>query len=51
VPWNGPYYASSGFRPMDDADLGPELRALRLHEREVGLDPEARCVMRLDLPT
>lgn len=49
VPWNGPYYASLGFRPLADADLSPGLLALRAHESTLGLDREARFAMRLDL--
>ncbi|GAA1372326.1 GNAT family N-acetyltransferase [Catellatospora chokoriensis] len=36
VPWNGPFYARRGFRPI--SDLGPQMRALRLREAEMGLD-------------
>lgn len=50
VPWNGPYYASLGFRPLADAELGPELMALRAHESELGLDRDTRFAMRLNLP-
>lgn len=50
VPWNGPYYASLGFRPLLESELGPELRRLRLHESELGLDRDTRFAMRLELP-
>jgi len=36
VPWNGPFYAKLGFRPL--ATLPPDLAAIREHERAVGLD-------------
>jgi GNAT superfamily N-acetyltransferase len=49
VPWNGPYYRRLGFVDLPDADLGPELRAVRLHEAEIGLDVGIRGAMRLDL--
>lgn len=49
VSWNGPYYERLGFRPLQDAELTPGLRALRAHERELGLDVTARQAMRLDL--
>jgi len=49
VPWNGPYYASLGFRPLADSELTPGLLALRVHESELGLDRESRHAMRLDL--
>lgn len=49
VPWNAPYYATLGFRPLLDSDLTPGLQALRIHERDLGLDVNARCAMRLDI--
>jgi GNAT superfamily N-acetyltransferase len=49
VPWNGPYYASAGFNTIGDAELGLGLKALRIHESELGLDRESRVVMRLNL--
>lgn len=49
VAWNGPYYAKLGFRPLLDVELTPELRSLRAHERELGLDVDGRQAMRLDL--
>ena len=49
VPWNAPYYEKNGFHAMDDADIGPELRDLRAHEAEHGLDPTQRVCMRRDI--
>jgi GNAT superfamily N-acetyltransferase len=49
VPWNGPYYRRLGFVDLADADLEPELAALRAHEAEIGLDVSIRGAMRLDL--
>jgi GNAT superfamily N-acetyltransferase len=49
VPWNAPFYAKHGFRVMDDAEIGPELRDLRAREAEHGLDPSRRVCMRRDL--
>jgi GNAT superfamily N-acetyltransferase len=49
VPWNAPYYAALGFRPLEDARLTAGLAKLRAHEIEVGLDVDARCFMRLEL--
>ncbi len=49
VPWNGPYYERLGFRLVKDAELLPELRARREHERQLGLDVAARGAMRLFL--
>jgi GNAT superfamily N-acetyltransferase len=46
VPWNAPYYQRLGFVVVPDADLEPELAALRRHEAELGLDVSIRCAMR-----
>lgn len=51
VAWNRPLYEHLGFRVLDEAELGPELRAVREHEVEYGLDPAIRVCMRRDLPT
>ena len=45
VPWNGPYYTRLGFRPIPDADLAPELRAIREDEAGRGLDAWPRTAM------
>ncbi|MEU5682451.1 GNAT family N-acetyltransferase [Streptomyces venezuelae] len=49
VPWNAPYYARIGFRPLADAELTPALRDIRAHEAELGLDRWPRLCMRRDL--
>ncbi|MET8682779.1 GNAT family N-acetyltransferase [Streptomyces sp. NPDC004732] len=49
VPWNAPYYARIGFRPLADTELTPALRRIRAHEAELGLDRWPRLCMRLDL--
>ena len=49
VPWNRPLYEHLGFVVLAEDELGPELRAVREHEAELGLDPEHRVCMRLDL--
>ncbi|BAJ26070.1 MULTISPECIES: GNAT family N-acetyltransferase [Kitasatospora] len=46
VPWNAPYYARCGFRPVPEADLGPGLREVRAHEAALGLDRWPRLAMR-----
>ncbi len=46
VPWNGPYYARLGYEDLDDAELGPELAAIRSAERTRGLDVAPRVAMR-----
>lgn len=49
VPWNGPYYRRLGFRVLDEAQLTPGLRRIRLSEAARGLDAWPRAAMRLDL--
>ncbi|MFJ2769135.1 GNAT family N-acetyltransferase [Streptomyces sp. NPDC087300] len=49
VPWNAPYYARIGFRPLAPDELTPRLRAIRAHEAELGLDRWPRLCMRRDL--
>jgi GNAT superfamily N-acetyltransferase len=49
VPWNAPYYARLGFRPLADAELTPGLRAIRAREAAYGLDRWPRVAMRRDL--
>ncbi|MGD1878530.1 MAG: GNAT family N-acetyltransferase [Kiloniellaceae bacterium] len=38
VPWNRPYYLRLGFSVVEEAEAGPELRAIRAGERKRGLD-------------
>lgn len=49
VAWNGPYYRRLGFVDVPDADMSPELAALRAHEAELGLDVTIRGAMRMSL--
>ena len=49
VPWNRPLYEHLGFRVLAEAEIGPELQALRATEAAHGLDPATRACMRLDL--
>jgi GNAT superfamily N-acetyltransferase len=46
VPWNAPYYARLGFRPLADEELTPGLREIRRKEAEHGLDRWPRLCMR-----
>ncbi|MFH8294386.1 GNAT family N-acetyltransferase [Streptomyces sp. NPDC018059] len=46
VPWNAPYYARIGFRPLTEAELTPGLRRVRAHEAGLGLDRWPRLCMR-----
>jgi len=45
VPWNGPYYQRLGWDVLADDDLGPQLRAIRDHERASGLEIQTRQAM------
>jgi GNAT superfamily N-acetyltransferase len=49
VPWNAPYYARLGFRPLADDEVGPGLRAVRRAEIVRGLDRWPRTAMRRDV--
>ncbi|MEU7583702.1 GNAT family N-acetyltransferase [Streptomyces sp. NPDC041068] len=49
VPWNAPYYARIGFRPLSEDELTPELKKIRAHEAELGLDRWPRLCMRRPL--
>ncbi|MBB4711581.1 GNAT family N-acetyltransferase [Streptomyces luteogriseus] len=49
VPWNAPYYARLGFRPLPEADLTPGLREIRATEAGHGLDRWPRVCMRKPL--
>ena len=48
VPWNRPLFEHLGFRVLDDPEIGPGLRAVRLAEGERGLEPRLRVCMRRD---
>lgn len=45
VAWNGPYYERLGWAPLKDEALGPDLRALRRREHDLGLDVQPRLAM------
>jgi GNAT superfamily N-acetyltransferase len=45
VPWNGPYYERLGFVILSADALPPAIRAIRDHERELGLDKWPRVAM------
>lgn len=47
VPWNAPLYRHLGFETLDEAAIGPELRAVRAREAAHGLDPTLRVCMTL----
>jgi len=49
VPWNGPFYASMGFRVVGETDMPDALRALLRAEIENGLPAEHRIGMRKEL--
>lgn len=45
VPWNGPYYLRLGSRYLAQDEETPGLRAIREHERALGLDAWPRACM------
>jgi GNAT superfamily N-acetyltransferase len=49
LPWNAPFYASAGFRVLDQSALTPLLRARLEQEAAHGHNPDWRCAMRLGL--
>jgi GNAT superfamily N-acetyltransferase len=49
VPWNAPFYARMGFEVLEEASWTEAIQKLREDEREDGLDPEKRVVMRRTL--
>ena len=49
VPWNAPFYARLGFRPLETHELTAAHHALRARESAHGLSIERRVVMRLAL--
>lgn len=51
VPWNGPYYERLGFRFMDESEESTGLKAIREHERSLGLDAWLRACMLRDIGT
>jgi GNAT superfamily N-acetyltransferase len=46
VAFNGPYYRKLGFVDLPDADLGPELTAIRDRERASAIEVAPRLAMR-----
>jgi GNAT superfamily N-acetyltransferase len=49
VPWNGPFYASAGFRFVPRNQWTPAFHLLHLRETDIGLPVERRAFMRKDL--
>jgi predicted N-acetyltransferase YhbS len=45
IPWNAPFYAKLGFRPLSDSELTPGFQQLRLKEAEAGLPISERVIM------
>ena len=48
VPWNAPFYARHGFRPLDSGELTAGLSHLRELERGIGLRTDLRVIMRCE---
>lgn len=49
LPFNAPFYARRGFEVVPAGAHGERFEALRRHEAELGLDVDARVVMRRPL--
>jgi ribosomal protein S18 acetylase RimI-like enzyme len=49
IPWNGPFYASAGFREVPRNRWTPAFHLLHDRQAERGLPVERRCFMRKDL--
>jgi predicted N-acetyltransferase YhbS len=45
VPWNAPFYAKLGFRPVDETELTPGFQQIRLKELAAGLPISDRVIM------
>lgn len=50
VPWNAPFYASLGFRVLEEHELGGALQQERERDRARGLPDDGRVIMARDLP-
>lgn len=50
VPWNAPYYARLGFRPVPEYQWSDGLRQIVQSERAHGLGAWPRVIMKKDLP-
>jgi predicted N-acetyltransferase YhbS len=49
IPWNAPFYAKMGFRPLNEYELTPGFQQLRLKEAEVGLTISERVIMHYEV--
>lgn len=49
IPWNAPYYARIGFRPLSADELSVELRVISAAEAAAGLPVNERVCMCRDL--
>lgn len=49
IPWNGPFYASCGFRELQRHEWTPALLLAHYREEDLGLPIERRCFMRKEL--
>lgn len=49
LPWNGPFYASCGFREIPRHEWTPALLLAHYREEDLGLPLERRCFMRKEL--
>lgn len=49
VPWNAPYYARLGFKPIAPEAMAPQMREVFTHEAPGDMTLNPRVAMRLDL--
>ncbi len=47
IPWNAPFYASMGFRQLDESELDDWLREVLQHERDLGLTERVAMLLPL----
>jgi predicted N-acetyltransferase YhbS len=50
IPWNAPFYAKLGFRPVDETKLTLGFQQIRLKELAAGLPISDRVIMQCVLP-
>lgn len=46
IPWNAPFYAKLGFRPIDESKLSRPFQEIRIKESEAGLPISERVIMK-----
>jgi ribosomal protein S18 acetylase RimI-like enzyme len=49
IPWNAPFYAKLGFRPLCESELTPGFQQIRLKEAKAGLPIVDRVIMQYEV--